>query len=60
MVFYVAGRNKGGVDGLRKSEDGARSLKNASDDAILDAMDAEHGPPKKAAQAWAKRVLRRP
>jgi hypothetical protein len=24
---------------------------------ILDAMDAEHGPPKKAARAWAKRVL---
>ena len=26
--------------------------------AILDAMDAEHGPPSKAAKAWAKRVLR--
>ena len=25
---------------------------------ILDAMDAEHGPPNKAARAWAKRVLR--
>ena len=25
---------------------------------ILDAMDAEHGPPNKAAKAWAKRVLR--
>jgi hypothetical protein len=24
---------------------------------ILDAMDAEHAPPKKAARAWAKRVL---
>jgi hypothetical protein len=27
--------------------------------AILDAMDAEHGPPNKAARAWAKRVLGR-
>ena len=27
--------------------------------AILDAMDLEHGKPKKAATAWAKRVLRR-
>jgi hypothetical protein len=27
--------------------------------AILDAMDAEHGKPTKAATAWAKRVLRR-
>ena len=27
--------------------------------AILDAMDAEHGKPNKAARAWAKRVLRR-
>jgi hypothetical protein len=26
-------------------------------DAILDAMDAEHGPPSKAARTWAKRVL---
>lgn len=26
---------------------------------ILDAMDAEHGPPNKAARAWAKRVLGR-
>ncbi len=26
---------------------------------ILDAMDAKHGKPGKAAQAWAKRVLRR-
>ncbi|HWO08853.1 MAG TPA: hypothetical protein VNN80_05215 [Polyangiaceae bacterium] len=25
--------------------------------AILDAMDAEHGPPNKSAKAWAKRVL---
>jgi hypothetical protein len=25
---------------------------------ILDTMDAEHGPPNKAAKAWAKRVLR--
>jgi hypothetical protein len=24
---------------------------------ILDAMDAEHGPPSKSARAWAKRVL---
>jgi hypothetical protein len=24
---------------------------------ILDAMDAEHGPPSKAAKAWARRVL---
>jgi hypothetical protein len=24
---------------------------------ILDAMDAEHGPPNKAARTWAKRVL---
>lgn len=28
-------------DGLRKAEDGAKSLKNASDDAILDAMAAD-------------------
>lgn len=28
-------------------------------DSILDAMDAEHGPPSKAAKAWAKRVLGR-
>ena len=27
--------------------------------AILDAMDLEHGKPKKAATAWAKRVLKR-
>jgi len=27
--------------------------------AILDAMDAEHGKPSKAATAWARRVLRR-
>ena len=27
--------------------------------AILDAMDAEHGKPTKAATVWAKRVLRR-
>jgi hypothetical protein len=27
--------------------------------AILDAMDAEHGMPTKAATAWAKRVLKR-
>jgi hypothetical protein len=27
--------------------------------AILDAMDAEHGRPTKAATAWAKRVLKR-
>jgi hypothetical protein len=27
--------------------------------AILDAMDAEHGKPTKAATAWAKRVLNR-
>jgi hypothetical protein len=27
--------------------------------AILDAMDLEHGKPRKAATAWAKRVLRR-
>ena len=27
--------------------------------AILDAMDAEHGPPGKAARAWAKRVVKR-
>jgi hypothetical protein len=26
---------------------------------ILDAMDAEHGPPGKVARAWAKQVLRR-
>ena len=26
---------------------------------ILDAMDAEHGPPNKAARSWAKQVLRR-
>jgi hypothetical protein len=26
---------------------------------ILDAMDAEHGVPNKAAKAWAKRVLKR-
>lgn len=26
-------------------------------ESILDAMDAEHGPPSKSAQAWAKRVL---
>lgn len=26
--------------------------------AILDAMDAEHGPPTKAARAWAKRALK--
>ena len=26
---------------------------------ILDAMDAEHGPPNKVARAWAKRVLKR-
>jgi hypothetical protein len=26
---------------------------------ILDAMDAEHGPPSKAAKAWAKRILAR-
>lgn len=25
---------------------------------ILDAMDAEHGPPNKSAKAWAKRVLK--
>jgi hypothetical protein len=25
--------------------------------AILDAMDAEHGPPNKSAKAWAKRIL---
>ena len=25
---------------------------------ILDAMDAEHGPPSRSAKAWAKRVLR--
>ena len=28
-------------DGLRKGEDGARALRNASDDAILDAMAAD-------------------
>jgi len=28
-------------------------------DAILDAMDAEYGPPSKSAKAWAKRVLGR-
>jgi hypothetical protein len=27
--------------------------------AILDALDAEHGKPRKAATAWAKRVLKR-
>jgi hypothetical protein len=27
--------------------------------ALLDAMDAEHGRPTKAAQAWAKRVIKR-
>jgi Arc/MetJ-type ribon-helix-helix transcriptional regulator len=27
--------------------------------AILDAMDAEHGTPNKAAKAWAKRVLKK-
>ncbi len=27
--------------------------------AILDAMDAEHGKPNKAAMAWARRVLKR-
>jgi hypothetical protein len=27
--------------------------------AILDAMDAEHGKPTKAARAWARRVLKR-
>jgi hypothetical protein len=27
--------------------------------AILDAMDAEHGKPTKAATAWAKRILKR-
>lgn len=27
--------------------------------AILDAMDAEHGPVSKAAKAWAKRLLKR-
>jgi hypothetical protein len=26
---------------------------------ILDAMDAEHGPPNKGARVWAKRLLRR-
>ena len=26
---------------------------------VLDAMDAEYGPPNKAARRWAKRVLRR-
>ena len=26
---------------------------------ILDAMDAERGPPSKAAQAWARRLLKR-
>jgi len=27
--------------------------------AILDAMDADHGPPSKVARAWARRVLSR-
>jgi Arc/MetJ-type ribon-helix-helix transcriptional regulator len=34
-------------------------LRRAELAAILDAMDAEHGKPRKAATAWAKRVLAR-
>ena len=34
-------------------------LRRAELAAILDAMDAEHGKPGKAAQAWARRVLKR-
>lgn len=34
-------------------------LRRAELAAILDAMDAEHGKPTKADQAWARRVLRR-
>jgi hypothetical protein len=34
-------------------------LRRAELAAILDAMDAEHGKPKKAATAWARRVLAR-
>jgi len=38
-MYYKAGMTAG--EGLRKPEDGAKALKGASDDAILDAMAAD-------------------
>jgi hypothetical protein len=41
------------------SEAVGEKLRRAELSAILDAMDAEHGKPTKAATAWAKRILKR-